>query len=208
MKKVFLLLTIGSIGLTATAQENRSSIMFQSARMNEKAAQEVLPNKYKADLKAIGAQRSTIGQAAGTANKTTIVRTDRWYNYADLLDTVTALDLSGNTTGLTAVTIWNDTLGQLNYTSGLAHNTMVSVGSVFMPQAKGFNDAAYFPGEMQLTNESFQIDSMILFGLYQFNPAKTSIVDTLTITYTQGSVSTASDDISFGWFTDATLLTS
>ncbi|PQJ09789.1 hypothetical protein CJD36_017845 [Flavipsychrobacter stenotrophus] len=203
MKKVFLLLTIGSIGLAATAQENRSSIMFQSAKMNEKVAHGVLDGKYKTGVKAIAAQHSAAGAAAGTANKTTTVSTQRWYNYADLLDAQTALDLSGNTTGLTAVTIWNDTLGQLNYTSGLAYNTMVSVGSLFMPQAKGFNDVQFFTGEMQLTTEAFQIDSMMLFGLYQFNPAKTAVVDTLTITYTQGSVATASDDIDFGWFSGA-----
>lgn len=198
MKKLLLLLTAGSIGLSLHAQENRS-ILFQSAAMqHDKVVNEKLPSSAKNDLKAIRRQHET-------ANKTTSI-TSRWYNYVTYIDTFLNFGSSGNTTDLTAVTIWNDTLGQLNFTSGLAHNTMVSVGSVFQPQAHGFNDPQYFAGEMQLTTESFQIDSIDLFGLYEFNPAKTGVVDTVTITFTQGSVATSGDDIFFSWFTDATVL--
>lgn len=201
MKKLFLFLTMGSISLSMHAQENRSSVVFNNAGSMKTAARvEPLSDKYKAGLRTKAATHSGLG------SKTTAAPTDRWYNYAQYLDTSIAAS-TATPVSLAVVTIWNDTMGQLVYTgTGLAHNTMVSVGSLFQPQAPGFNDPSLYPGEMMLTNQAFSIDSLNLLGLYDFNPSKGSEVDTLVITLTQGSVAVTGDDILYGNFKDATSL--
>ncbi len=201
MKKLVLLLTMGSISLSMHAQENRSSVVFNNAGKEQSAAySQPLPDKYKVGLQSKTTTHDRVG------NKTTTAPTSRWYNYAQYLDTSIAAS-TGTPVSLAVVTIWNDTMGQLVYTgTGLAHNRMVSCGSLFQPQAPGFNDPSLYPGEMMLTNQSFSIDSLNIFGLLDFNPAKTSEVDTLVITLTQGSVTVPGDDIIYSNFTDAATL--
>ena len=199
MKKLFLLLTASSIGLALNAQENRS-VFFSNSTTHE--AKQVV-NDRTATPKFRNA-----GHGLSMANKTTSTLTSRWYNYGDALDTKLNYGSSGNVMGLAVVNIWNDTSGSLVYTTGVAHNTMVSSGSVFMPQAaNSFNNPNYYAGQMQLTTEAYNIDSVVVYGDYIFNPAKSSVVDTLILSFTQGNVTTAGDDIFFGYFTSAATLT-
>ncbi len=180
MKKVFLLLTIGSIGLTATAQESRKSVVFSTNRVEESGATVKISEARKNDLLNHSAAKSR------AANKTTAGTTSRWYTYGDYFDQ-TIVD-GGNTTGLDGVIIWNDTLGEINYTSGLANGNMVSVGSVLHPQIAGFNDPTYYNGSMLLDNtKAFTCDSVRLFFLHNINPAKTSVVDTIILTTVHGT---------------------
>jgi hypothetical protein len=197
MKKLFLLLTAGSIGITLHAQENRSVLFGTTTRYDAKQ----VVNDRTATPSFRNAHRGL-----SNANKTTTTMTSRWYNYGEALDTM--LSYAGaNVMGLAVNNIWGDTSGSLVYTSGIAHNTMVSSGSVFMPQAmNSFNNANYYAGQMMLTNEAYNIDSVVVYGDYIFNPAKTSVVDTLTVSFTQGTVSASGDDIFFGYFNDAASL--
>jgi hypothetical protein len=55
-----------------------------------------------------------------------------------------------------------------------------------------------FVGQMKITNsDSYTIDSIAIFGVYGFNPTKTSVVDTLRLSFVQGN-NTASSDIRSG----------
>ena len=198
MKKLILLLSASSIALSLNAQENKHSVIFSD---RQQAVNEIpaLSDKYKVGL------RAKSSHAANTANKTTAALS-RWYNYGQYLDTTQTL-VSGST-GLSATIIWNDTTGQVAYTSGLAHNTMVSNGAILHPQIAGFNDPSLYPGEMAITaTNAYVVDSINIVGLYLFNPAKTGVVDTLTLTFTYGDpLATSSNDILQSYFTNATVV--
>ena len=196
MKKLLLLLTAGSIGLSLNAQESKHSVVFGSGQQNYKKVS-VADEKTRT----YAPKAHTTGH---TANKTTVASA-RWYDYSAYMSAYVA-SLSGTST-VSFPIIWNDTLGKVNYTSGLAYNTMTSAGSVLHPQFTGFNDATFFPGEMVLSaTDAYTIDSVELLGLYVFNTAKSAVVDTLTLSFTNGIVLTPGDDIVHGIFTDATLV--
>ena len=199
MKKLLLLLSMGSIVLSAQAQEKKAGTgKFEVGAMATKVASS---NTAKInDIKEHARLRTA-------ANKSTAI-TSRWYNYGVTMDTMLRYGISGNVMALAVNNIWWDTSGVLVYTSGPANNTMVSMGQAFHPQAtNSFNNPNYHAGEMMLTNsEAYKIDSLVLWGDYVFNPAKLSVVDTMVVTLTQGSVTVTGDDIFFGWFTDATLV--
>ncbi len=179
MKKVFLLLTIGSIGLTATAQESRKSVVFSNNQSEETRNALKLSDARKNELLHRSAAKS------GSANKTTAAPTSRWYNYGDYFD-ATIVD-GGNTTDISSVIMWYDTLGRVNYTSGMANNNMVSVGSVLHPQIAGFNDPTYYSGKMMLTSaKAYTCDSIRIYGVHNFSAAKTGVVDTVIITTLHG----------------------
>ena len=199
MKKLFLLLAAGSICISLHAQESKQSVVFLGAGQPQTVKElPALPARYQAGLKEHRRSHATTG---ATANKTTTAN-GRWYDYGQYMDTTLAL-VSGTTT-LGFPIIWNDTLGKVNYTSGLANNTMVSAGSILHPQCPGFNDASLYPGQMRISNsDQYMLDSIELVGLYLFNPAKFNVVDTLTISFTNGSVVTTGDDIIYSNFTDA-----
>ena len=198
MKKLFLLLSVGSIGLSLHAQENNHSVVFnsemQNARRMPAADEKSRPYAPKAHV------------AAKTANKTTTAAS-RWYDYSAYMSAYVT-SLSGTSTVGFPI-IWNDTLGKVNYTSGLANNTMVSAGAVFHPQFAGFNDATFFPGAMSISaTDAYTIDSIDVLGIYIFNTAKSAVVDTLTFSFTNGDVITSGDDIVYGRFTQASVVSS
>lgn len=173
MKKLFLFLGATSIALSSIAQSGKQSSSVKaggSLTAPQAPAARVMSASERAILK-------------NAANKTTAVST-RWYNYAfEIFDSV--LNYNGETGSWSSVIIWNDTAGKVNYTGGMAHNKMVSVGSILHPQYAGFN--ALYPGEMVLpTTQPYSIDTLQLFGSYNFNPAKSSVVDTLVISLQSG----------------------
>lgn len=186
MKKLLLILATGSIAVSASAQALYMG--NRNAGQQEARSIEALSSRHHQGLSGIG-------------HKTTAGPTTRWYNYGDLFDTT----VGSASTGLNAHIMWWDTLGQINYTSGLAHNRQVSCGTTFHPQFTGFNDVVLYNGMMSMDmTKAFNIDSIALFGLYQFNTAKTSVVDTLILTLTYGNGTSASD-IGMSYFTDATV---
>ena len=198
MKKLILCLTLSAIGLPLLAQESKRSVVFSAGQSQEERSFPELPAKYRVGLKAKSSH------SANTANKTTSV-SSRWYNYGQYLDTTQAL-ISG-TTALSATIIWNDTSGMVNYSSGLAHNTMVSNGAILQPQIAGFNDSTLYPGEIAITNSNaYVVDSINVNALYNFNVAKAAVVDTLTISFTYGDPTVAGSDIAGSYFTNPTVL--
>lgn len=185
MKKLFLLSIMGSICLSASAQLKRSSVIFTGNKTEEAGR-----NLSKGSASHLNRTRG--GAASGYANKTTTVATDRWYNYGEYL--TAKMQDEGNDVGLSGVIIWNDTLGRVNYTSGVANNNMVSVGNVFHPQADGFNDVSFYNGELMLTpTDAFTVDSVVLYGIHNYSAAKTGVVDTLILTAVHGSTDVPGD---------------
>ena len=185
MKKLFLLLASGSIAFTSFAQERVANMCstFTDSKANAINVSQTLRAQDRNKLQ--------------TAERKTTVGGSRWYNYTDVFDTTTIV--GGGHLNATFLPLWNDTAGQINYTSGLGHNTMVSMGNVLHPQAR-FNDSVIggevspFVGSMKITNsDSYTVDSIAIFGLYGFNPAKTSVKDTLRLSFTHGNGSGSSD---------------
>lgn len=185
MKKLFLLLSIGSIGLAAHAQENHSSVLFAPSQTEEAGQRLQLSQQRTREIINYSRGQATQHVAHKSANKATSV-TSRWYNYGDYLDTF--YQDNSAAASISGVIIWNDTLGEAVYTSGLAHNKQSSVGNVFMPQAAGFNDANYYTGEMMIdATNAYTIDSIRIYGNHNINPAKTSVIDTVIISTLHGA---------------------
>jgi len=181
MKKLLLLLSIGSIGLVAKAQESARSVILPA---QSEEAQHLQLNPQR--VKTMQNFKRSANAHQGFANKTTTVNTDRWYNYGDYLDTF--YQDNGANGSVSGVIIWQDTLGEALYTSGKAHNRQVSVGNVFMPQAAAFNDVNYYSGEMMIdTTKSYTVDTIRIYGNHNINPAKTSVVDTIVVTTLHGA---------------------
>lgn len=182
MKKL-LLLFIASCFVTATQAQERMMTMVGQTPPDAK--------RY-ASLKAIKA-----GRDAEVARKTTATP-PRWYSYADYFDTTETL-FSGEP-ALFGQYLWNDTMAVMAYGSPTApewhHNRMVSMGIVTDPAFDGFNDVTLFPGQMKVTpTDAFKVDSIRFYGNYGFNPAKTSVVDTLRVTFAYALGMTFSDDV-------------
>lgn len=148
------------------------------------------------------------------ARKTTGPGGSAWYNYGEAMDTsrnyqkvtVEAGDPATlNTwTGLSATTIWNDTNGTALYTGGVySHITDVCQAAVLDPFAAILNtdpDQAYV-GRIRITKTTpYTWDSVALYGLYTYNTAKASVVDTLRLVFLTGAGGApASDDIFSGY---------
>lgn len=183
MKKTLLLLAMGSMAFASQAQEKAGSMIFNPAG-NESAASQL---RFSPDQKqTVLNYTRQVNNHGNYANKTTATHTDRWYNYGDYFDAFVTDE--GNTTALSGVLLWNDTLGQAVYTSGLGHNRMVSVGSILMPWADGFNNPAYYNDQMMIdTLHGYTVDTLRIYGSHNINPAKTGVVDTLTITTEHGA---------------------
>ena len=179
MKKIFLLLTLGSVAFSLQAQVANRSVLFSSSNNAEQATK----------LKVDGAKDilgHTLHANQQVANKTTAGPTQRWYNYGDYMDTM--LRNSSLATGVSGVIIWNDTLGRVLYSSGIGNNNMVSVGSILQPQVSGFNDPAYYPGAMLIDNsKAYNIDSIRMYGNFNIAPLKSGVVDTFILTTLKGT---------------------
>jgi len=180
MKKLLLLLVSGSVVLSAGAQERKMGAVSAS-RPAKSYSKHQLPT---------------------TSNKTTATGS-RWYNFAgDYVDTTQKI-ASGDAIGVSNATalLWQDTSLKYVYSTGSRNVTLVSMATIFDPHAYSFNDSTLFEGYMKLTTaNAFTVDSVQIAGVYSFNPAKTSIVDTLVLSFVKGNAGTeATDDIFSGF---------
>lgn len=143
-------------------------------------------------------KKYTKPQRAVTANKTTAAPT-RTYDYGFLFDT-TLNDNYTLVTGYGAPIMWQSNNMWGGYTSGYDTISLASAGVVFDPSTAGFNDPLYFNGEMQITNaDAYTVKQVTVFGVYNFNPAHTTGVDTLILSFVKGKGGAASsDDIFIG----------
>jgi len=188
MKKFFLLLLAGACVAGANAQESRMSIV-NTRQTNETKTVDRSGNQYHA------------GARLRSAAKTTSTNS-RWYDYVNYLDTL----YGSSSQLLSANYLWNDTTSQDIYSGPtLSHNTMVSIGDVFDPTFTGFNDAGLYPGQMQITSsDAYVVDSVEIVGIYGFNAAKTSVVDTLRLGFVSGGATSGVSNIGLSYFTGET----
>ena len=179
MKKICLLLSVAMVSITATAQQRARNILFNDHSDNIVMAPQP------------GAVNVHPTFERGRTSRTTVTSSGRWYNYADYLT-------SNYTIGYSANYLWNDTTSVDAYSGGTGtqflFNTIVSVGLVCDPFVAGWNDAASFPGMMNLTPaDAYVIDSVFISGVYYRNNDKPTPVDTLTLAVIYGDGSMASD---------------
>jgi hypothetical protein len=179
MKKLFLLLASGSIALSSVAQ------------------QRVMTFDQK-DLKVRKYEKSSLLRDKTTASKTTA--SSRWYVYADYMDQMLTAEL-GQEVAWAAPFIWNDTASaQVNYTSGLAHINLPSVGMIFDPSANNsYNNPNYYLGEMMVSaSDAYTVDSINISGIYTANSGHTTEVDTVRLAFVKGYGGASSSDDIFG----------
>ena len=183
MKQVLLLLAAGSIALSANAQSLPAGARLDNAG-SDNSSYAQLPARMQTGM---------------PSHKTTAGPTTRWYNYGNYFDTAVAT-IGGGTGRLFSYMMWNDTMTQVNYTSGVAHNTNVSCAQVLEPFYSGFNDAVLYPTSMNMSStNAYVVDSLQIWGVYDFNVAKPLVKDTITVTITYGNGTTGSD-IGYGYW--------
>lgn len=136
-----------------------------------------------------------------SANKTT-TGGHRWFNYArDYIDTAEQT-ITGGANYITGRTVpmWQDTNLIVQGPTATWNVNLVSVGDIFDPMAYSFNDTFFFPSLLSVTPlNTYTIDSVTISGKYRFNPAKTTVVDTLRLSFVHGAGgSETTDDIFSG----------
>jgi hypothetical protein len=185
MKGLLLMLAAGTFAVSAVAQEKS-------------------PNVGKTPINSRDILYSKITRGSNAVKKTTAA-TDRWYDYVGYYDTSQS-DLGG-TIAFSAPYLWNDSSSVDAFADASGgtvyeHNTTVNMGTILDPTFSGFNDYLYYPGEMKVTaTNTYTLDSIIILGIYGFNPAKTSVVDTIRVTILYGA------DIHNETTTNSTILT-
>ncbi|NCX95514.1 MAG: T9SS C-terminal target domain-containing protein [Chitinophagia bacterium] len=124
------------------------------------------------------------------AGKATAGPSMRWYNYGDYYDTL----LGSINTRLYAFMIWNDTMSMITYNTGPAHNTKVSLGTTLDFTYAPYNDPTIYPGLIAVTASTpYIVDSLDIWGAYNTNPSKASVVDTLILAVTSGNGTSSAD---------------
>lgn len=190
MKKLLLLLA-GSVAFTAGAQERHlTAAAVSDAQPVGKTMDQGQLSRYKTN------------RITGAAAKTT-AGGSRWYNYALQYVDTTQKILSGGTNSVVwgSTSMWQDTNLVVQGTTATRNVNLVSVGSILDPHADAFNDSTYFEGLLKVTaSNAYTVDSVSVSGVYRFNPAKTSVVDTVRLSFVKGNGgSEASDDIFSGF---------
>ncbi len=195
MKKLLLLLLSGTIYATAVAQERTLSVMPAS---QDPAQLQIFSKQQAMEGMPSNATANTLAHKTTTGGS-------RYYNYAfDYVDTTQKI-ASGviNHIGNFTTPMWQDT-NMVNSYSGppvsTSHLNLTSIGAIFDPHAASFNDSTFFTGLMKVTTgNAYVVDSVFIFGVYKFNPAKTTIVDTVRLSFVKGNGgSESTDDIFSG----------
>lgn len=181
MKRLLLMLAAGAIAAGTYGQERTMTVAAPAG------TQVVDKARFMNELRA--------RRATNNASKTTAA--PRWYSYDSWFD-ANETDMSSST-ALSLPYLWKDTMAVMAYSSSSGgtewhNNTLVSVGTVIDPAFSGFNDITYYTGDMEVTStDAYGVDSVVFFGRYGFNPAKTSVVDTLRVAFVYGDGASTSD---------------
>jgi hypothetical protein len=179
MKKSLLFAIAGMVAVTGYAQVNSGSVVrvgnMDRAQQAHQAVTKPMPLK-------------TYNQ--GTANKTTLGGS-RWYNYVDHLTLLNSA-VSNNQT-LPYMWYAADMFGIYQGTAGLEADTIqfATYAMTFDPidnNQLDFNDPTGYPGEINITSgNAYVLDSVTVWGVYGRNPNKTSVVDTLRLSFVYGN---------------------
>ena len=196
MKRTILFFSACLLSALSFAQENKQNVnLSHEVRAFNHHRLAPLGEKYKKGLVPKSNHQPNV------AGKMTSTPTGRWLNYGAYLDT--ALVLGGSSADLVPLIIWNDTFGVVNYIPGPEYNKMVSFGAVLHPQAYSFNDTNFYRGELEIsTSDAYTVDSINLVGLYHYNLAKATVVDTLTISFVYGDPHMPGTDVGMKTYSD------
>lgn len=166
MKKFFLLMASGSIALSSVAQQ-------RALNFDAKSTPSTLSKSYALPTHT----KKT------TASKTTAAPS-RTYGYYAYFDTLRQ-DLTGLGTANSGGLMWQDDKHLGGFTSGYDTITMVSMLAMLHPQAASLNTPSYFVGEMKIATEPYIVDSVHVYGVYDFKATATQ-VDTLVLSFVYG----------------------
>lgn len=183
-----LLLAICLLSFCAVhAQEAEKSILMQQGKSTDFVRSNTQPLK-----------------AVHPANTKKTRGGSRWYDIVDAIDK----DQGG------AGTIYNNASYNILWTDSTMlapfsspPNTVYdgiwikSIAAFFDPADPRFNTAAGYPGEVAISrNDSYTLDSLFLPYVYNRNPAKAAIVDTLIVSIVKGNGGGTNNDLSIRYY--------
>jgi len=198
MKKSILLFSACLVAGLAQAQRVDNSVLFGNA---QKATVSTAQQRISEQVP------TTIDTKYTWSGARTTSATGRWYNFAQLEDTMLSLAGGGpGAAGGSLSYLWATQNSIWPYGSTTAPtyqaNNEVANGTIFDPKAAGFNSTSYYAAtEMAVTASiPYQVDSVSLEGIYKRNPATPStVVDTVRVTYTTSP--NFANWVSWGWVT-------
>lgn len=189
MKKLFLLLAVGAIGVQASAQylvsPNRNNVHKQPIVENTNL---VMPSSLH----------------GSSANKGTSVGNARWYNHFDVINALSGGALDAN---LRAIPIWFDSTVRQRFISGLEPVNYLSVSQIIDPiRSDLFNDANTYPDAIRVsTTTPYRIDSISIAAVYQRMATRpVGIVDTLIISVVNSTLTYQLPLADFSWIPNYT----
>jgi len=197
MKKSILLFSACLVAGLAQAQRVDNSVLFGNApratanAAHQRISDDVVHTNFDTKYTWSGAR--------------TTVTTGRWYNFAQLEDTILSLAGGGpGAAGGALSYLWATKNSIWPYGSTTAPtyqaNNEVANGTIFDPKAPGFNMTTYYdPSLLAINNLTpYQVDSVSLEGIYKRNPATpTTVVDTVRVAYTTSP--NMANWVSWGW---------
>lgn len=203
MKKSILLLSAGLLvaGISHGQQASRSVLFHNGSAGNAQSSENVaLANSQVG--RTVFTQGTTVDFSTPAPTKNVGAKTttggSRWYDYVNDILPLTSTAISN-----TGLDIWWDTSSIMGYTGGTtiySGNTFVGVGLGFNPTYTQWNDITLFAGEYAITpTDNYTIDSVVVAGWYNRNPAKTLVKDTLILQFVVGD-GTATSNLGTGSF--------
>ena len=189
MKKPLLFTMAITMAITSYAQQAQREMIFTPERAYGDHSQSLKPVPIPRTQK----------RSSNTARTTSAICTScgRWYDYVD--DIVATNAHLRHPLAFTPIDIWNDTTAIFGYTDTTAayHNTdFTSVGLNFDPWAWGWPDTISGATASTIAIspiDAYSVDSIKIGGVYQRNPAKPEVVDTLIVQFVYGDGSTTSN---------------
>jgi hypothetical protein len=121
----------------------------------------------------------------------------RWMNIVDAVDKSTGTIFSNFNNVVSAPLMWQDSTMKALYAlsgggTGQEGIWIKGIGQTIDPVADHFSNGSNYPGEVAFQRgKAYTVDSIGVYGIYNRNPAKASVVDTLIITVVNSSNITA-----------------
>jgi hypothetical protein len=174
MKKILLFSIASFSAISMFAQQKNKSIMSVQKTETEsigKRTAPVMPNHTKSKTRAAS----------------------RWFDVVDAKDKTTGTIFSDFANTVNTGLIWHDSTMKALYGNG-AGGTVQSaiwlkgIGQVIDPAATDFNSTSNYPGEIAFTRgKGYTVDSVGVIGIYDRNPSKPNVVDTLIVSVANNS---------------------
>lgn len=196
MKKSFLLMALACSALAANAQNARQAMLGTNVQGNANSA-----NFHTSNVSTPVFTESRGGNTSMA--RTTTVGGSRWLSYVGYQSQIASMSSS-------FPYLWfrcnsKDAFGATPPATGIEYdsNKSTTMGFILDPYIDGFKDPAGYPGQIDIRSgiDAFTVDSVMIYGAYGRNPAKTGVVDTMRFSFFYGDGTTSSNIFGNQYFT-------